>query len=132
MRRAKPVIFVVDDDQSVRGALRRLIRSAGLNVETFASVQEFLNQGHRVASGCLVVDVKMPGVNGLDFQEQLVASGHKMPIIFITAHEDIQARARAMRAGAVDFLQKPFHDQCLLDAIFVALEQETSAGSRPQ
>lgn len=118
-------IFVVDDDESVRKALKRLIKSAGFRVETFALAREFLHYAHRESPGVLVLDVRMPGMSGLELQKQLVASGSKTPIIFITAHEDIQAHTLAMEAGAVAFLQKPFDDQKLFDAIYLALDQNT-------
>jgi len=120
------VVFVVDDDESVRKALKRLIKSAGFEVEAFASAEDFLNCGHRDVPGCLILDVRMPGLSGLELQSELAASGSKMPVIFITARDDEQARLQAMRAGAVAFLQKPFDDQALLGAIHVAIYQGRS------
>ena len=127
MPTCKPSICVVDDDASVRRALRRLIRSFGFCIATFASGDEFLDTVAAYIPACLILDVRMPGLNGLDLQDHLSASGYQIPIIFITAHEDPQASERAMRAGAVDFLYKPFSDQALLEAINTALEKGLSA-----
>jgi FixJ family two-component response regulator len=124
MTEADPIIFVVDDDPSVRRALKRLISSAGFQVETFASAQDFLQSSRHDGPACLVLDVRLPGVSGLDLQEQLTAAGLNMPIVFITGHGDIPMSVRAMKAGAVDFLPKPFNDQDLLDAIHLALEKD--------
>ena len=110
-------IFVVDDDDFVRDALRTLLKSAGFNVKVFESAQVFLNSGHHKRGGLLVLDVRLPGMNGLELQRYLADSGIAMPIIFITAHEDNQIREKAMAAGAVAFLQKPFEDHTLFDAI---------------
>lgn len=126
MTETSPVIFVLDDDESVRTALKRLIRSAGLNVETFCSAEDFLNYSRHDAPGCLILDVWMPGMSGLDLQDELAASDFKMPIIFITAHDDEDARSQAMKAGALAFLQKPFEDQDLLDAIHKATNRNGS------
>ena len=117
------VVFVVDDDASVRKALRRLIRSAGLAAEAFASAEEFLDCGHVQTGGCLVLDVRMPGITGLDLQARLKAAGSELPIVFITAHEDGDVREQALGAGAVEFLQKPFDDESLLTAIRTALSR---------
>jgi RNA polymerase sigma factor (sigma-70 family) len=119
-----PIVFVVDDDASVRDALKRLIRSVGLQVEVFASAQEFVQRRRPSVPGCLILDVRLPGVSGLDFQSQLSAANIGIPIIFISAHGDIPMSVRAMRAGAVDFLTKPFRDQDLLDSLHIALEQD--------
>jgi FixJ family two-component response regulator len=124
MTEADPIIFVVDDDPSVRRALKRLISSAGFQVETFASAQDFLQSSRHDGPACLVLDVRLPGVSGLDLQEQLTAAGLNMPIVFITGHGDIPMSVRAMKAGAVDFLPKPFNDQDLLGAIHLALEKD--------
>jgi len=113
-------VFIVDDDSSVRRGLARLLRSAGYRVETFASAREFL-EGDTDRPGCLVLDVRMPGMTGLDLQETLVAAGRRIPIIFITGHGDIPMAVRTMKAGAVDFLAKPFEDRALLDAVELAL-----------
>lgn len=119
-----PVVFVVDDDASVREALKDLFRSVGLTVETFGSAAEFLQSKPPGTSGCLVVDVRLPGLSGLDFQSELAKAGIRMPIIFITGHGDIPMSVRAMKAGAVEFLTKPFREQDMLDAIQVALEKD--------
>ena len=118
------VVFIVDDDASVRDALKRLIRSVGLRVELFGSAQEFLQRGRPGVSSCLVLDVRLPGIGGLDLQRQLADANVQTPIIFITAHGDIHMSVRAMKAGAVEFLTKPFRDQDLLDAIQIALERD--------
>ena len=118
-------IFVVDDDVSVRKALNRLMKSVGFTVETFASAQEFLNYAPCEDPGLLVLDVRMPGMSGLELQKQLIASGSEIPIIFITAHEDPEAHTLAMEGGAIAFFQKPFDDQKLFDAIHLALDQNT-------
>jgi FixJ family two-component response regulator len=120
-------VFVVDDDPSVRSALKRLVASVGLNCETFTSADDFLREGHPVSAGCLVLDVRMPGASGLDLQNQLVRGGYCLPIIFLTAHGDVRTSVRAMKAGAADFLTKPFHEQELLDAIQHAIERDRDA-----
>ena len=127
MSSAVPIVFVVDDDASVRGALARLIRSVGLHVVTFASVQEFLAGPHPDGPACLVLDVRLPGEDGLMLQETLRTAQRHLPIIFITGHGTIPLCARALKAGAVDFLQKPCNDQDLLEAIHTALEQDRQA-----
>ena len=119
---ASPVVFIVDDDRSVREALSALFRSVGLRVELFGSALEFLNGRRGDAPGCLVLDVRLPGLSGLDFQTQLAASGIHLPIIFMTGHGDIPMSVRAMKAGAVDFLAKPFREQDMLDAVAAAIE----------
>jgi len=124
MAEAEPIVFVIDDDPSVRRAIRRLIGSVGLQVELFGSAQEFLRRKRRDAPSCLVLDIRLPGISGLDFQRELAVANVHIPIIFITAHGDIPMTVRAMKAGAVEFLTKPFHDQDLLDAIHVALERD--------
>ncbi|MCS6818169.1 MAG: response regulator transcription factor [Blastocatellia bacterium] len=121
------IVFVVDDDESVRESLESLIRSAGLKVQTFASAQQFLASPRADVPSCLVLDVQLPGLSGLDFQQQLAASGLEIPIVFITGHGDIPMSVRAMKAGAVDFLPKPFSDQALLNAIEQALERDRVA-----
>lgn len=120
-----PSVFVVDDDQAVREALSSLIRSVRLQVETFASADDFLARLARPADGaeCLVLDIRMPGMNGLDLQRELVRLRPTLPIIFITGHGDIPMTVRAMKAGAVEFLPKPFREQDLLDAIRQALDR---------
>jgi FixJ family two-component response regulator len=119
-----PIVLVVDDDLSVREALSSLIRSVGLRVETFASAQEFLGFQRPDAPACLVLDVRMPGQSGLELQHELSRVNCQIPIIFITGHGDIPMTVRAMKAGAVDFLPKPFRDQDLLDAIALSLERD--------
>jgi FixJ family two-component response regulator len=114
-------ICVVDDDASVREALRGLLRSAGFRAEAFGSATEFLASGRVSDAACLILDVRMPGMGGLELQEELIGSSRRVPIIFITAHGDEDARSRALERGAIDFLQKPFSDDALLDAIGAAL-----------
>ena len=114
-------ISVVDDDVSMRQAIKGLLKSAGFHAEVFASAEEFLNSGRLSGTACLILDVRMPGMSGIELQERLIASGRMVPIIFITAHADEQERARALERGAVDCLQKPFTDDALLDAIAKAV-----------
>jgi len=117
-----PLISVVDDDDSVRESLRGLIRSVGFAVKVFASAEEFLNSDHLRNTDCLILDVRMPGMNGLELQRQLAASDRKIPVIFITAHGDDEVRSRALNGGAVDYLLKPFSEEALLNAIDAALK----------
>jgi FixJ family two-component response regulator len=117
-----PIVYVIDDDASVRDSLSSLFRSVGLEVELFASAAEFLQKKLPDRPGCIVLDIRLPGVSGLDFQGQLAKSGIQTPIVFMTGHGDIPMSVRAMKAGAVDFLTKPFRDQDMLDAVFAALE----------
>jgi FixJ family two-component response regulator len=117
----RAVVFVVDDDDSVRGSLKRLIRSLGLAVQTFASAEDFLRSPDAAAADCLILDMRMPGLSGLDLQQRLVQSSSRIPIIFISAHDDQEARSRAMKAGAIAFLQKPFEEEDLLEALCAAL-----------
>ena len=117
-----PLISVVDDDDSVRESLRGLIRSVGFAVKVFASAEEFLNSDHLRNTDCLILDVRMPGMNGLELQRQLAASDRKIPVIFITAHGDEEVRSRALNGGAVDYLLKPFSEEALLNAIDAALK----------
>jgi FixJ family two-component response regulator len=124
MKRSDPVVFVIDDDASVRSALKSLIRSVGLEVEAFSSGFEFLQFNRPDVPACLVLDVRLPGMSGLDFQKELTRSGIHLPVIFITAHGDIPMSVRAMKAGAVEFLTKPFRDQDLLDAIQLSLDHD--------
>ncbi len=119
-----PIVFVVDDDAAVRDALKRLIRTVGLRVELFASPQEFLQFQRSAVPGCLVLGVRLPGMSGLELQRQLSTANNPIPIIFITAHGDIPMSVRAMKAGAVEFLTKPFRNQDLLDSIQTALERD--------
>ena len=118
------VVFVVDDDPSVREAIKSLMGSVALAVETFASAQEFLRSKRPDVPSCLVLDVRMRGLSGLDLQEEMAKSNLQIPIIFITGYGDIAMSVRAMKAGAVEFLTKPFHDQDLLDAIQQALDRD--------
>lgn len=120
MPKTNRYIFLVEDDASVRRALKRLIRSFGYQVDAFASAREMLNTLSTAAPDCLIVDVQMPGLNGLGLQHHLAEAGQKLPIIFITAHEDAQVHQLAMQAGAVAFLYKPFSDEALLEAIHAA------------
>ncbi len=120
----EPKVFVVDDDASVRVALGRLVRSAGLAVETFASAESLLETWPSDAA-CLILDVQMPGLSGLELQSELAALGSTIPIIFITAHDDPNARSRALNGGAADFLEKPFDDEELIAAIHAAFEADT-------
>jgi FixJ family two-component response regulator len=121
-----PVVCIVDDDAAVREALDSLFRSVGLNVAAFASAADFLARENASAPGCLVLDVRLPGVNGLDFQAQLAAMDNRLPIVFMTGHGDIPMSVRAMKAGALDFLSKPFRDQDMLDAVSMAIERDAA------
>jgi FixJ family two-component response regulator len=122
----QPVVFVVDDDESVREALRSLFRSVSLRVETFGSAADFLRSELPEVASCLVLDVRLPGVSGLDFQAELAKANIHIPIIFMTGHGDIPMSVQAMKAGAVDFLTKPFRDQDMLDAVAAAVERDRS------
>jgi FixJ family two-component response regulator len=124
MTEQPPIVFVVDDDASIRDALKSLIRSVGLRVELFGSPREFLQAKRPEAPSCLLLDVRLSGESGLDLQRELVAANIHVPIIFITGHGDIPMSVRAKKAGAVEFLTKPFRDQDLLDAIQLALERD--------
>jgi FixJ family two-component response regulator len=121
------VVFVVDDDSSVREAIKSLIKSVGLRVETFETAQQFLGSKRPEVPGCVVLDVRLPGLSGLDLQRELAANDIKLPIIFITGYGDIPMSVTAMKAGALEFLTKPFRDQDLLDAIQKALERDRAA-----
>jgi len=123
MSQTNLTIYLVEDDDSVRKALKRLVRSFGYGVDAFASAFDVLDIIPSHKPDCLIVDVQMPGMNGLDLQQHLNEAGYKLPIIYITAHEDAHVHQRAMRAGAVAFLQKPFSDDILLEAIHVATGQ---------
>jgi RNA polymerase sigma factor (sigma-70 family) len=124
------IVFVVDDDDSLREALKRLIRSVGLQVEVFASAEEFLRRKQLDVPGCLILDIRLRGISGLNFQRKLAEANIPIPIIFITGHGDIPMSVRAMKAGAVEFLTKPFRDQDLLDAIQVGLERDQARRQR--
>jgi FixJ family two-component response regulator len=116
------LISIVDDDESIREALESLVKSMGHRAEAFATAEEFLNSDRRQDTACLVLDVRMPGMSGLELQRQLAAANGPIPIIFITAHDDEQARAQALKAGAVDFLRKPFSEEALLNGVRSAVE----------
>jgi len=119
-----PVVFVVDDDPSVRSSLKFLLSTVGLQVESFDSADTFLHKKRPDVPSCLVLDVRLPGLSGLDFQRELAARNIRIPIVFLTGHGDIPMSVRAMKAGAVEFLTKPFRDQDLLDAVRIALERD--------
>jgi FixJ family two-component response regulator len=125
-----PVVFIVDDDAAIRNAFKSLIRSVGLDVEVFGSASEFLQFNPPPGPNCLVLDIRLPGINGLDFQDELERMGRHIPIIFLTGYGDIPMSVRAMKKGAVEFLTKPIRDQELLDAIWAALD--TSRKQREQ
>src|SRR6266404_5535597 len=127
MTELEPIVFVVDDDLSVRRSTERLLRAAGLKVQTFTSAREFLKHPRPEGPACLVLDVRMPGLSGIELQRELTQSGIQIPIIFITAHGDIPMTVRAMKAGAVEFLTKPFRSRGLLDAVRAAIEQDRTA-----
>jgi len=118
---ARPTVVVIDDDRDIREALEGLLRSVGLRVELFVSVQEFLDGARLDVPGCLVLDVRLPGRSGLDFQDELAKANLHLPVIFISGHADVPMSVRAMKAGAVEFLTKPVRDQDLLDAIHLAV-----------
>jgi len=124
---SRAMVFVVDDDVSVREALESLVRSAGFEVETFASAQDFLDHRKADKPSCLVLDVRLPGLSGLDLQKRIIEANREIPIVFITGHGDVPTSVRAMKAGAVEFLTKPFSDQDLLDAIGQAIQRDRSA-----
>ena len=119
-----PVVHIVDDDDSLRHGLASLLRSVGLNPKTYSTTQEFLQTDRLEAPGCIVLDIRLPGISGLDFQEQLVALGIRLPVILMTGHGDIPMSVRAMKAGAVDFLPKPFRDQDMIDAVTIAINRD--------
>lgn len=126
------IVYVIDDDQSVRDSLEDLLASVGLQAMVFSSAAEFLRAKRPDAPACIVLDIRMPGMSGLDFQDEMIRMGLKVPVIFITGHGDIQMSVRAMKAGAVEFLTKPFRDQDLLDAIqhSIVIDRENQAASR--
>src|ERR1700738_628897 len=119
-----PTVFVIDDDDAVRASIQGLLKSVGLRSESFGTAQEFLGCKRADGPSCLVLDVRLPGINGLDFQRELADAGIRIPIIFITGHGDIPMSVKAMKSGAVEFLTKPFRDQDLLDAIHQALDRD--------
>ena len=124
---ATPVVFVVDDDRSVREALRNLLTSVGFAVEVFASARDFLGATRPDAPACLVLDVRLPGLSGLDLQQELARVGAVLPIVFLTGHGDVPMSVRAMKAGATEFLTKPWREQDLLDAVRLAIERDRTA-----
>ena len=124
MTKIDSIVFVIDDDPSIREAITNLIRSVGMSVQAFGSAKEFMASSRPNAPACLVLDVRMPGLSGLDLQRDLADAGISIPIIFITGHGDIPMSVRAMKAGAVEFLTKPFRDQDLLDAIVQAIDRD--------
>jgi len=121
---AVPVVFVIDDDDLIRAAIQGMLKSVGLRSETFGTPQEFLRSKRPDGPSCLILDVRLPGISGLDFQRELANAGIRIPIIFITGHGDIPMTVKAMKSGAVEFLTKPFRDQDLLDAINQALNRD--------
>jgi FixJ family two-component response regulator len=129
--RTSQAIAVIDDDESVRKALRRLLLSFGLEVETFATAEEFLARAQGESPACLILDVRMPGISGLELQQRLGAARRRIPIVFITAHRDQQACHEALAAGAVDFLFKPFDEQALLNAVSQALGRDNEERAIP-
>ena len=124
MQESESIVFIIDDDPLYRGSTERLARSVGLRVQSFESAREFLSSRRPNVASCLVLDVRMPGLSGLDLQLELAKVGVQMPIIFVTGHGDIPMSVQAMKAGAVEFLAKPFRDQVLLDAINQAIERD--------
>jgi len=124
---AAPLVFIVDDDSSVRRSLARLVRAAGFDVEAFASAREFLSRPRHDGVSCLVLDVRMPGLTGLDLQETLATAGQRVSIVFITGYPDVRAHVKAMEGGAIDFLSKPVNDRDLLGAIERAMTQSLGA-----
>src|ERR1700675_2415463 len=121
---AVPTVFVIDDDDLVRAAIQGMLKSVGMRCETFGTTQEFLRSKRPDGPSCLILDVRLPGISGLDFQRELANAGIRIPIIFITGHGDIPMTVKAMKSGAVEFLTKPFRDQDLLDAINQALDRD--------
>ena len=130
MNPEEPIVFAIDDDASMREALARLFRSVGIRAQIFASAQDFLTSNRPDAPACLVLDVRLPEMSGLDLQRELTAAGCAIPITFITGHGDIPMSVEAMKAGAVEFLTKPFRDQALLDAIHVAIQRDRANRKR--
>jgi FixJ family two-component response regulator len=122
-----PTVFVIDDDAAVRASIQGLLKSVGLRSESFGTAQAFLASKRPDGPSCLVLDVRLPGISGLDFQHELAGAGIQIPIIFITGHGDIPMTVKAMKSGAVEFLTKPFRDQDLLDAIYEALDRDRAA-----
>ena len=131
-REGSPIVYIVDDDDSLRDSLASLFRSVGLQTRPFRSAQEFLGNRRPDDSGCLVLDVRLPGMSGLDFQTELEKTGVHLPIVFITGHGDIPMTVKAMKSGAVEFLTKPFREQDLLDAVQVAVERSKAQQQRQE
>ena len=131
MDRTRQTVFIIEDDDSVRRSLLRLMRSAGRNAQGFATAEEFLQFSGLAVPGCLLLDVHLPGMSGLELQELLLSEGRQVPVVFITAYVDERVRERALRAGAVAFLQKPFEEQALLDAVARALGVSPINGPDP-
>jgi len=127
---ARPTVFVIDDEQSVRTSLSRLLESVKLGVKCFSSAQEFLALDPQDHPSCMILDTRLPGLSGLEFQQELRRLGRPIPLIFVTAHGDVRATVRAMKAGALDFFEKPFNDQELLDAISRGLTADSEAAAR--
>ena len=121
-RETQPIVFVIDDDESLRDALKRLFRMVGLRAETFATAADFMKRKLPDVPTCLVLDIRLPGISGLEFQAELANADIRIPIIFMTGHGDIPMTVKAMKGGAVEFLAKPFRDQDMLDAVQLALE----------
>jgi FixJ family two-component response regulator len=131
MNAGEPTVFVIDDDKSIRSAIKNVLEAVGLRVEAFASPREFLkNEENRNAPGCLILDVRLPESSGLDFQRELAAAHCEIPVIFVTGHGDIPMSVQAMKAGAVDFLTKPFRDQDLLDTVQKAIKCDRTRRER--
>ena len=130
MKRPDSRVFIIEDDPSMRNALKNLLRSVGLDSQVYASAQEFLDGDKPDVPSCLILDVRLPGMSGLDLQKAMASADIQIPVIFITAHGDIPMSVRAMKAGAVEFLPKPFRDQDLLDAIQVSLNQDRNRRQR--
>jgi two-component system, LuxR family, response regulator FixJ len=122
----RPIVFVVDDDAAVRGGLSTLLTAAGLDVRTYASAQEFLEQYDPGQPGCLILDIRMPGMDGLDLQEQLTGLGSLLPVIILSGHADVPAAVRALKGGALDLMEKPFEPQLLLTRVREAIERDTA------
>src|SRR5687767_15003419 len=120
----KTIVHIIDDDESMRRAINLLMKSVGIESRTYGAVREFLDEPAQDRAGCIVLDVRLPGISGLDFQEKLAELGILLPIVLMTGHGDIPMSVRAMKAGAVDFLAKPFRDQDMLDAVGVAIERD--------
>jgi FixJ family two-component response regulator len=124
MKQEQPIVYLIDDDESVREGIADLLRSVGYSVHSFGSVQEFIDSSRPDAPGCIVLDVRLPGMSGLEFQRSLIKSNIHIPVIFISGHADIPMTVRAIKSGAVDFLTKPVHEQQLLDTVQAGIERD--------